>query len=105
MIRSIALAGICVLGCIDTSLARSFEVDQSDNPCMPANEISKYLFDNYEEFPVMVFSSEKVKYILFASKEPKSWTLVGLVDDKIACLVNEGTQWLANKKSLEYLQK
>jgi len=105
MMRSIVVVASCLLGIIGYSSARSFEVDQNDAPCIPANEVSRFLFENYKEFPVMVFSSDKVKYVLFVSDNPKGWTLVGMVDDKIACIVSEGSDWLANKRSLDQLQR
>lgn len=105
--KFLLVAAVCTFVILLSGRAdsRSFEVDQSDPPCMPAKDVFKFLADNYREHPVAIFSSSKVKYVLFVTSEPRSWTLAGIVDDKIACLVSEGDKWLVNKNALDILQK
>lgn len=65
-------------------------------PCAPAGDLLRHLDGKYGERPAgRGLSNRGVLVLLTRSADGASWTLVALLPDGMACLIDSGEDWQA----------
>jgi hypothetical protein len=71
----------------------------AETVCMPKMELTASLTDWYGEVPVEGQDNSEVE--IWASPENGTWTAVKSNGDGVACVVGQGTDWMAGLRTQE----